>query len=252
MKKIFLPTSIVCLITTFFALTSFKARSTKATHENAAAAPIVNTVREKEEKKASVEAVSNMIYDSLQLDNFGLSRKVMQMAYKGHQELVDRGVLNNEDIIAIADFSQPSSKKRLYIIDTRNYRILFNTYVAHGKNSGLNYAERFSNTPESLQSSLGFYVTKQTYFGKHGLSLRLEGLEKGFNDNAMERAVVMHGAEYIGSNRLGSAYMGRSFGCPAVPQAESKAIINTLKNGTALFIYHPTQKYLNASTILNA
>jgi hypothetical protein len=247
-KKIFLPTSFVCLLTIFFAATSFKARSNKAT--SAATATSITVKEEKAER--SVEAASNLLFDSLRLADFGLSRDVMQKAYKGHQELVDRGLVQNEDIITIADFSQSSSKKRLYVIDTRNYRVLYNTYVAHGKNSGLNYAERFSNVPESLQSSLGFYVTRQTYFGKHGLSLRLEGLEQGFNDNAMERAIVMHGAEYIGSNRLGSAYMGRSFGCPAVPQAESKAIINTLKNGTALFIYHPTQKYLNASKILNA
>ena len=192
-----------------------------------------------------------MIYDSLELDNIGLSREVMQMAYKGQQELIERGELNNEDLIAIADFSQPSSKKRLYIIDTRNYRILYNTYVAHGKNSGLNYAERFSNIPESLQSSLGFYRTKGTYFGKHGLSLRLDGLEQGFNDKAEERAIVMHGAQYIGSNRADAAYMGRSFGCPAVPQAQSAEIIKMLKDGSCLFIYHPTQKYLNTSKILN-
>ena len=249
MKKIFLPTSFVCLLTIFFAFTSFKAKSNKAANNAVAAAPATTT---SVENNVSVEAVSNMLYDSLQLDNLGLSREVMQLAYKGHQELVERGVLENEDLVAIADFSQSSSKKRLYVIDTRNYRVVYNTYVAHGKNSGLNYAERFSNTPESLQSSLGFYITKQTYTGKHGLSLRLEGLEQGFNDKAMERAIVMHGAEYIGPNRSGADYMGRSFGCPAVPQAESKAIINTLKNGTCLFIYHPTQKYLNASRILNA
>lgn len=173
------------------------------------------------------------------------------MAYKGQQHLSDRGTLNNEDVLAICDFSQPSDKKRLYIIDAKNYRVLLNTYVAHGKNSGLNYAERFSNTHESLQSSLGFYVTKGTYFGKHGLSLKLAGMEKGFNDNAEARAVVLHGANYIGNNRLGSAYMGRSFGCPAVPQAQSDMVINLLKNGTCLFIYHPTQKYLNGSKILN-
>ena len=193
-----------------------------------------------------------MIYDSLHLDNLGLSREVMQFAYKGQQKLIEQGELNNEDIIAVVDFSQASNKKRLYIIDTRNYRVLYNTYVAHGKNSGLNYAERFSNIPESLQSSLGFYRTKGTYFGKHGLSLKLDGLENGFNNKAEERAIVMHGAEYIGSNRVGSAYMGRSFGCPAVPQEQSAKIINMLKNGSCLFNYHPTQKYLNASKILNA
>jgi len=248
-KKIFLPTSFVCLLTIFFAFSSFKGRSNNVVNKNAATL-FANDFSE--EKKLSAEAVSNMIYDSLELNEKGLSREVMQMAYKGQQELVERGLLNNEDVIAICDFSQSSSKKRLYIIDTRNYRILYNTYVAHGKNSGLNYAERFSNIPESLQSSLGFYRTKGTYFGKHGLSLKLDGLEKGFNDKAEDRAIVMHGAEYIGDNRAGSAYMGRSFGCPAVPQAQSEKIINMLKNGSCLFIYHPTQKYLNASRILNS
>ncbi|HEX8316726.1 MAG TPA: murein L,D-transpeptidase catalytic domain family protein [Flavisolibacter sp.] len=251
MKKIFLPTSAVCLLTIFFAFSSFKARSNKATTKNAVTSVSITTVNSKA-TKLSLEAASNMLYDSLQLDNFGLSREVMQMAYKGQQELINRGELGNEELIAVCDFSQPSSKKRLYIIDTRNYKVVYNTYVAHGKNSGLNYAERFSNTPESLQSSLGFYRTKGTYFGKHGLSLKLEGLERGFNNNAEARAVVMHGAEYIGDNRAGSAYMGRSFGCPAVPQAQSQKIINILKNGSCLFIYHPTQKYLSASKILNA
>lgn len=175
----------------------------------------------------------------------------MQMAYKGQQALSERGALNNDAVIAIADFSQPSSKKRLYILDTRNFRVLYNTYVAHGKNSGLTYAERFSNRPESLQSSLGFYTTKNTYFGKHGLSLKLQGLERGFNDNAEARAIVIHGAEYIGTNRADAAYMGRSFGCPAVPQGQSQTVINLLKNGTCLFVYHPTPTYLQGSKILN-
>ena len=139
----------------------------------------------------------------------------------------------------------------MYIIDVKNFKVLLNTYVAHGKNSGLEYAKRFSNRHESLQSSLGFYVTKNTYFGKHGLSLRLSGQDKGFNDNAESRAVVVHGAQYIGDNRLNSAYMGRSFGCPAVPQKLANKVINTIKNGTTLFIYHPSQQYLHGSTLLN-
>lgn len=124
--------------------------------------------------------------------------------------------------------------------------------MAHGRNSGLQYATNFSNTPESLQSSLGFFVTKATYTGKHGLSLRLCGQEGDFNCKAEERAIVVHGAEYIGSHRLGSPYMGRSFGCPAVPQAEAPAVINTIKGGTCLFIYHPNEKYLKGSKLINA
>src|SRR5688500_1537229 len=173
-KKILLPTSIVCLLVMFIALTSFKAKSNKSTNT----AATVKTEETATVKAAAMtaEVVSNKIYDSLELDELGLPRDVLTMAYKGQQQLAEQGVLENEDIIFVHDFSQSSSKKRLYNIDTNNYRILYNTYVAHGKNTGLNYAERFSNIPESLQSSLGFYKTKGTYFGKHGLSLKLEGL----------------------------------------------------------------------------
>ena len=232
----------------FFALSSFKARSNKAHINKPVVAVVTNTLVE----ATSAEAASNSLYDSLNLESLGLPREVMNMAYKGHQYLTSKGILGNSDVIAVCDFSQSSEKKRLYIIDATNYRVLLNTYVAHGKNSGLNYAERFSNNHESLQSSLGFYVTKGTYMGKHGLSLKLSGQEKGFNDNAESRAVVIHGAEYIGSSRLDAAYMGRSFGCPAVPQKQSNTVINLLKNGTCLFIYHPTQKYLHGSKILNS
>lgn len=249
MKKYFLPSTFLCISVLFFAMSSFRAKSNKGL--NTSSTPVIEN-NTKAFTTLSVETASNLLYDSLNLDHLGLSREVMQKAFKGHTLLAQRGALNNESILAVCDFSQPSNKKRFYIIDTKNYRVLSNTYVAHGKNSGLSTAERFSNTPESLKSSLGFYVTKATYFGKHGLSLKLEGLERGFNDNAEARAVVMHGAEYIGENRLGAAYMGRSFGCPAVPQAQSKKIITMLKNGTCLFIYHPTEKYLKTSKILNA
>lgn len=248
MKRLLLPATATGLLLALVVFSAFRAESAKAlvksetvTTTMVAPAPVATTV----------ESASNLLYDSLQLGSLGLSREVMNFAYKGQQLLTEEGKLSNPDLLAICDFSQPSSKKRLYIIDTRNYRVLFNTYVAHGKNSGLQRAERFSNVPESLQSSLGFYVTKGTYFGKHGLSLRLSGLERGFNDNAEARAIVIHGANYIGADRLSAAYMGRSFGCPAVPQAQSEEVINLLKNGTCLFIYHPTQQYLHGSKILN-
>lgn len=245
-KKFFLPTSFLCLSLLLFVLSSFKAKSTKLIHKvSTTSANVISR------NLSGLEAVASKLYDSLNLDRLGLSREVLQMAYKGQQQLINRGDLSNDAVVAVADFSQPSSQKRLYIIDTKNVRVLYNTYVAHGKNSGLNYAERFSNNPESLQSSLGFYVTKNTYIGKHGLSLKLAGLERGFNDNAEARAVVIHGAEYIGTNRADAAYMGRSFGCPAVPQAQSGTVINLLKNGTCLFVYHPTQRYLHGSKILN-
>jgi hypothetical protein len=200
----------------------------------------------------TAKSASAALYDSLHLDELGLSQEALQYAYKGYEYLLGKGALSNSDIITVVDFSQSSFKKRMYIIDVKNYKVLVNTYVAHGKNTGLQYAKEFSNIPESLQSSLGFYVTKSTYTGKHGLSLRLEGKEPGFNNKAEERAIVVHGADYIGAHRLNSPYMGRSFGCPAVPQAQASKVINTIKDGTCLFIFHPSAKYLHGSKILNS
>jgi hypothetical protein len=196
--------------------------------------------------------VANALYDSLNLDKLGLTKEALEYAVKGEKYLEEKGVVHNPDVLTVCDFSQPSQNKRMYILDTKNYKVLLNTYVAHGKNSGMAYANSFSNQPESLSSSLGFYITKQTYDGKHGLSLRLAGQERGFNDNAESRAVVVHGADYIGDQRLGTPYMGRSFGCPAVPQTLAPKVINLIKNGTCLFIYSPAASYLKGSKILNS
>ncbi len=199
---------------------------------------------------SQVDSVSNVLYETLHLDKLGLSREAMLYAYKGQQHLIEQGVLNNSFILTVCDFSQSSKNKRMYIIDTRKIKVLLNTYVAHGRNSGEDFAEHFSNEAQSLESSLGFYVTKQTYFGKHGLSLKLAGVDLGFNDNAESRDVVVHGAQYIGNERKG--YMGRSFGCPAVPQRLAPKVIDLIKNGTCLFIYHPDQNYFLGSSILNS
>lgn len=243
-----MPLSILCLLATFLLLPVVKA----GTNKKIAANVLADATRVAAFSGATLaEAAANALYDSLELDELGMTRKALVYAYKGQQKLEEEGLVQNPDILTVCDFSQPSDHKRMYILDLKNYKVLVNTYVAHGKNSGLEYAKKFSNRPESLQSSLGFYVTKQTYFGKHGLSLRLAGLEKGINDKAEQRAVVVHGANYIGENRLGAAYMGRSFGCPAVPQKLASKVINTIKNGTTLFIYHPSQQYLHGSTILN-
>jgi L,D-transpeptidase catalytic domain len=187
-----------------------------------------------------------LLYDQLHLKEIGLSEEAFDYACKGYQHLLEKKIIGQPGYLTICDFSQSSKQKRLYIIDIANNKIILNTYVAHGHNSGGEYATRFSNKPSSKQSSLGFYITKNTYCGENGLSLRMEGLEPGFNDKAYRRAIVIHGADYIGN---GSA--GRSYGCPAVPKKESKTIINTIKNGTCLFIYHPEKKYLQDSKILN-
>lgn len=248
MKKNFLPL-LLCLAVSLGMMPILKAGN----RSGATVAAAISTASG--DSNTSVDAnvalsAGARLYSQSGLAALGLSQDAFNYAFKGFQNLVNNGVLNQQ-VLTIVDFSQPSSKKRMYIVDMASGEVLFNTYVAHGRNSGLDYAEHFSNSNESLQSSLGFYVTKGTYFGKHGLSLRLSGLEDGWNSNAEARAVVVHGAEYIGSNRADAAYMGRSWGCPAVPQAQAPKVINLIKDGTALFIYHPTQKYLESSRIIN-
>jgi len=194
---------------------------------------------------------SKVIYDELELATLGLSEKAFDYAYKGYQHLVKKQKINT-DILVICDFSQSSNKKRFYILDLANNKVLLTSYVAHGRGSGAEYAMRFSNRSRSHQSSLGFYVTSSTYYGEHGLSLRLRGLEPGYNNLAMKRNIVLHGAAYISDEYLNTnKFMGRSYGCPAVPEDECAEIIDLIKNGSCLFIYHPTKKYLQSSRILN-
>ncbi|RYY86310.1 MAG: murein L,D-transpeptidase catalytic domain family protein [Chitinophagaceae bacterium] len=248
MKKTILPL-VLSLAVSLGILPIIKAGNRNVATVAAAVAPASG------DSSTSTDAVSALsagarLYQQFGLQSIGLSQEAFQYAFKGFQQLASNGMLNQQ-VLTVIDFSQPSSKKRMYILDMATGEVLFNTYVAHGRNSGLQYAEKFSNKNESLQSSLGFYVTKGTYFGKHGLSLRLSGLENGWNSNAEKRAVVVHGAEYIGTNRADAAFMGRSWGCPAVPQEQASRVINMIKDGTAIFIYHPTQKYLETSKIIN-
>lgn len=203
---------------------------------------------------ASTAVAGNMIagvYDSLRLNLMGLSKQAFQIAMEGFEYLVKAGKLTNDKIISIADFSMPSSKKRLFVIDLETKKLLFNTYVAHGVNSGKEFAHSFSNKPESNKSSLGFYETMDTYNGKNGYSLHLLGLEKGINDKADCRAIVMHGADYVNENIIQKqGYIGRSFGCPAVPEKLHRPIIDQIKNGTCLFIYSADKHYFIHSRLL--
>lgn len=202
--------------------------------------------------KATGSSMCALLYEKLNLANAGLSEEALEAAVKGYEQLVEEGVVQNTQYLSIVDLSQSSRKKRFYLLDVKNQKLALNTFVAHGKNSGIDEAVRFSNTPESEASSLGFYVTKDTYRGKHGLSLKLAGLEDGFNDNAESRAIVVHGADYVNARRARSAYMGRSQGCPALPQAQAARVINLIKGGSTLFVYHPSDQYLHESRILNS
>ncbi len=193
------------------------------------------------------------VYDSLKLNLYGLSEHAFEYAIKGYEYLLAKGKIANDHIISIVDFTRPSSEKRLFVIDLKKYKVLFNTYVAHGQGSGAEMATKFSNIPESFQSSLGFYKTSGTYIGKNGFSMKLEGLENGINDLAYERAIVMHGAPYVSEDMARSqGHIGRSWGCPAVPEKLNKPIIEKIKNGSCLFIFSENKNYLHKSRIINS
>ncbi|MVM38023.1 hypothetical protein GO730_11190 [Spirosoma sp. HMF3257] len=197
----------------------------------------------------TVKSVGRLaIYDELNLSQTGLQRSVFEYALRGWQK-IDTA----KSMLTIVDLSQPSTHKRLYVVDLFNKKLVFNTYVAHGRNSGDLTANQFSNTQSSFQSSLGFYQTLNTYMGKHGLSLQLKGLEKGFNDNVYNRNIVLHGADYVCEDIIRkTGRLGRSQGCPAVPYADSKGIIQAVKGGSCLFVYAPNPDYLKQSTYLSS
>jgi len=188
----------------------------------------------------------------MQLADSGLDAKVLETALLGYHRLLKRGVVQRSDVLSICDFSQSSSFKRMYIIDVANKKLLYRCYVAHGISSGSEFANSFSNTPDSHKSSLGFYVTRDMYFGGNGLSLRIDGVDRGFNTLAKERNIVIHGAPYV-SERILHKYgvMGTTFGCPAVPEELTNQIVPLLKGGTCFFIYYPSKKYLSQSSVLN-
>jgi hypothetical protein len=194
----------------------------------------------------------NTLYCEINLQEVGLTKKAFEYAFKGYKYLMAHHALNRSNILSICDFSQSSRNKRLYVLDLGQKTVLINTYVAHGHNSGSEFARSFSNNPSSHKSSLGFYITEQTYFGDHGYSLKIKGIEKGFNDKADGRNIVVHGSEYVGEDFLRwNSCSGRSYGCPAVPAQETEQIIEAIKDGSCLFIYHPTKKYITRSKILN-
>ena len=206
-----------------------------------------------EEIKLSAAAEAKIMYDSLRLRRLGLTQKAFEYAWTGYAKLLKRGYISKKQVLSICDFSQSSRRKRLYIIDVENMKLLIHTYVAHGRNSGGEYARSFSNSPESHKSSLGFFVTRQTYYGQHGLALKIDGVERGINDRADERNIVIHGSNYVGENFIrNNKFNGRSFGCPAVPAKFTNKVINTIKNGSCLFIYHPSKTYITKSRVLNS
>lgn len=192
------------------------------------------------------------IYSLLNLSGYGLSTEAYRLALKGFEKLKTEGKLLNSSILTIIDFSQSSNKKRMYVIDLVKKALLYNTYVAHGRNTGEEYAEKFSNESGTFKSSLGFYITKNIAVGaKVGLSLVLQGIERGFNDKAVQREIIIHGADYATEAFIQkNGRLGRSLGCPSLPPDLIKPVTETIKGGTCLFIYHHDDNYIAKSEVL--
>lgn len=202
--------------------------------------------------KVAFEARCKNYFESLDAANYSLPKfESFSKAFEGYEQLKKQGVIENETL-TIVDFSLSSTEERMWVVDMVSRKVVLQTLVAHGRNSGSEFATQFSNKSESYQSSLGFYLTGETYQGKHGLSLRIDGLEYGINDNARDRAVVVHGADYASNDFVKlHGRLGRSYGCPAVPYAVHKDLIETIKNKSVLFIYHPSRNYIQKSKLVS-
>ncbi|MGI4872813.1 MAG: murein L,D-transpeptidase catalytic domain family protein [Janthinobacterium lividum] len=208
--------------------------------------------------QASFAATLREQYTRLGAEQQGLRFEVFQKAMTGYLNLRHAGRLSEgQHRLTVVDFDLPSSEKRLWVLDLAQSKVLFHTLVAHGHNTGDNEANSFSNTDQSNMSSLGFYVTGQEYEGKHGHSLRLQGLDEGFNTNAAARSVVMHGAEYVSEDFIKKyGRIGRSLGCPALPLDQYAQIIDAVEGGSCLFLNKSnagySSKYLNPEIAISA
>ncbi|KOS06561.1 hypothetical protein AM493_11345 [Flavobacterium akiainvivens] len=197
---------------------------------------------------AKVETLSEteVVYNNIKSHSGNMpGMDCFSMAFKGYNKLKALGKIK-KDLLTVVDFSKSSNTKRLWIIDMATNTVVYNTLVAHGRNSGDEFATSFSNANSSNKSSLGFYATGEIYVGKHGRSLKLDGLE-GANSNARSRGVVMHAADYVSENFIKQHNrLGRSQGCPALPNNLTAEVINLIKDKSCLFIYHPTKTYKSA------
>ncbi|GHE42148.1 murein L,D-transpeptidase catalytic domain family protein [Sphingobacterium griseoflavum] len=200
------------------------------------------------EKLTEKKSASELLYDKMNLAAI-LKFEAFSQALEGYRLLHPK----KDNILTVIDFTLPSTDKRMVVLDMKHEKVLFHTIVSHGKNSGEKFAKSFSNKHGSYQSSLGFYETQNTYQGGNGYSLVLNGLEKGINDQAKARAVVVHGADYCSESMIkATGRLGRSYGCPALPRAVTKPIINTIKGGTLLYIYAENKDYMAQTKVLSS
>jgi hypothetical protein len=204
---------------------------------------------------SSISSTSNSSWlkeemNAIESQASNLNQDVLKLSLTAYQNAQKKGITKNPKL-TIVDYSKPSSERRLWVIDVMTKKVLFNTWVAHGKNSGNAISSSFSNQPKSLKSSIGVFVTTETYSGKHGNSLRVQGLESGFNDNAYNRSIVFHAANYVSASIAKAGRLGRSWGCWAVSQEIIGSLVNTIKNNSIVVAYYPDKTWLRKSTFLN-
>lgn len=208
------------------------------------------TEKEIEEAYVSMNQYVIDLYHDIKDES--INYKAFEIAVKGYSQLSLKNKIRNKRFLTIVDMSLSSNTERLYIIDLKERKLAKKSLVAHGMKTGSEYAKDFSNTSSSHKSSLGFYLTGELYNGKHDLSMKLDGLEYS-NDNARKRGIVVHSAEYVSQDFIkGNGRLGRSFGCPALPEEDYKETVNDIKNGSCFFIYYPDKYYLSKSKVVNA
>jgi hypothetical protein len=194
---------------------------------------------------------SESLVSSLMSQAPGLHATVLKLALNAERCALDQGLVKRRDLLTVIDYSIASTQPRLFVFDLVAKKLLFRELVAHGKASGGKETTFVSNDPGSLATSVGLFVTEDTYVGHNGYSLRLKGLEPGFNDMALARAIVMHGAYYVSQEAIKAlGRLGRSWGCPAVRAEISQKLINTIRGGSAIFAYYPDKAWLSQSTFL--
>lgn len=199
---------------------------------------------------AGIDRFCLEVYNNTDRDKPKPGYEVLRKALTGFFNLESNDRIK-KNLLTIIDFSLSSNLDRMWIIDLNRLEVVHSGLCAHGRNSGEEYASSFSNTPSSYKSSLGFYVTGETYTGKHGLSLLLDGVESGINDKARERAIVMHGADYVSRDFISrNGRLGRSFGCPSIPMEDHEKIIKMLSGQSCIFIHFPDTGYLQSSSLL--
>ena len=243
--------TVIAVIVFSFAFT-FAPTETEKTSASSASSPEVTTTDGITENLGIEEEIS-LLYKAFSDNNTSIpSPESFSNGMKGYYKLLDQGLVKKE-ILTIIDFNLSSTQKRMWVLDMKNNEVLIHSVVSHGKNTGGEFATQFSNTLNSLQSSLGFYVTGETYMGGNGYSLFIDGMEKEFNSRARERYVVIHGAAYANPESIKNmGRLGRSYGCPAVPTAITKEFIDTIKDKSVVYIHSNDKKYAEKSELIRA